>query len=65
MPRSASVGGLAKRGVIPQKQFYIKLFIYNTVVLGQFNTPFYLGNYPELASSGMNPLLHFVGRGSH
>ena len=33
MPRSASVGSLAKRGVIPQKQFYIKLFIYNTVIL--------------------------------
>jgi hypothetical protein len=34
MPRSASVGGLAKRGVIPRKQFYIKLFIFNTVILG-------------------------------
>ena len=33
MPRSASVGGLAKRGVIPRKQFYIKLFFSNTVIL--------------------------------
>jgi hypothetical protein len=33
MPRSASVGGLAKRGVIPRKQFYIKLLFYNTVIL--------------------------------
>src|SRR5215469_5209944 len=33
MPRSASVGGLAKRGVIPQKQFYINLFFFNTVIL--------------------------------
>jgi hypothetical protein len=32
MPRSASVGGLAKRGVIPRKQFYTKLFV-NTVIL--------------------------------
>ena len=36
MPRSAFVGGLAKRGVIPQKQFYIKLFIYNTVILAHW-----------------------------
>src|SRR5882762_11816726 len=35
MPRSASVVGLAKRGVIPRKQFYIKLFFYNTVILGR------------------------------
>src|SRR2546430_2195119 len=33
MPRSASVGGLAKRGVIPRKKFYIKLFFFNTVIL--------------------------------
>jgi hypothetical protein len=33
MPRSASVVGLAKRGVIPRKQFYIKLFLFNTVIL--------------------------------
>ena len=33
MPRSASVGGLAKRGVIPRKQFYTKLFFFNTVIL--------------------------------
>ncbi len=33
MPRSASVVGLAKRGVIPRKQFYIKLFVFNTVIL--------------------------------
>src|SRR5712664_397772 len=33
MPRSASVVGLAKRGVIPQKQFYITLFFSNTVIL--------------------------------
>ena len=33
MPRSASVGGLAKRGVIPRKQFYIRLFFFNTVIL--------------------------------
>jgi hypothetical protein len=33
MPRSASVGGLAKRGVIPRKQFYIKLLFFNTVIL--------------------------------
>jgi hypothetical protein len=26
--------GLAKRGVIPREQFYIKLFFYNTVILG-------------------------------
>jgi hypothetical protein len=34
MPRSASVVGLAKRGVIPQKQFYIEMFLFNTVILG-------------------------------
>ena len=34
MPRSASAVGLAKRGVIPRKQFYIKLLFYNTVILG-------------------------------
>jgi hypothetical protein len=33
MPRSASVGGLAKRGVIPRKQFYTNLFLFNTVIL--------------------------------
>jgi hypothetical protein len=33
MPRSASVVGLAKRGVIPRKQFYMKLFFFNTVIL--------------------------------
>src|SRR5215472_6247475 len=33
MPRSASAVGLAKRGVIPRKQFYTKLFFYNTVIL--------------------------------
>src|SRR6185437_7235142 len=33
MPRSASAVGLAKRGVIPRKQFYIKLFFFNTVIL--------------------------------
>jgi hypothetical protein len=27
------LGGLAKRGVIPREQFYIKLFFYNTVIL--------------------------------
>ena len=40
MPRSASPVGLAERGVIPRKQFYIKLFFYNTVIivimLGEF-----------------------------
>jgi hypothetical protein len=25
--------GLAKRGVIPRKQFYIKLLVFNTVIL--------------------------------
>jgi hypothetical protein len=34
MPRSASVVGLAKRGVIPQKQFYIKMLVFNTVIIG-------------------------------
>ena len=33
MPRSASAVGLAKRGVIPRKQFYTKLFFLNTVIL--------------------------------
>jgi hypothetical protein len=33
MPRSACVVGLAKTGVIPRKQFYSKLFIFNTVIL--------------------------------
>ena len=33
MPRSASVVGLAKRGVIPRKQFYNNLFFFNTVIL--------------------------------
>jgi hypothetical protein len=37
MPRSASVGGLAKRGVIPRKQFYTKLFFFNTVILEMFH----------------------------
>ena len=36
MPRSASAVGLAKRGVIPRKQFYIKMFIFNTVILAAF-----------------------------
>ena len=35
MPRSASVVGLAKRGVIPQKQFYIKMSVFNTVILAR------------------------------
>ena len=33
MSRSASAVGLAKRGVIPQKQFYIKMFVFSTVIL--------------------------------
>jgi hypothetical protein len=33
MPRSACVVGLAKTGVIPRKQFYTKLFLFNTVIL--------------------------------
>ena len=33
MPRSACVVGLAKTGVIPRKQFYSKLFLFNTVIL--------------------------------
>src|SRR5690349_680546 len=33
MPRSASAVGLARRGVIPRKQFYTKLFFFNTVIL--------------------------------
>ena len=33
MPRSASAVGLAKRGVIPRKQFYINLLFFNTVIL--------------------------------
>jgi len=32
MPPTASAVGLAKRGVIPRKQFYIKMFVFNTVV---------------------------------
>src|SRR5688572_19861317 len=32
-PRSASAVGLAKRGVIPRKQFYIDLLLSNTVIL--------------------------------
>src|ERR1700733_11017979 len=43
MPRSASVGGLAKRGVIPRKQFYNKMLFYNTVILA--TNP--LGNLPN------------------
>ena len=35
MPRSASFVGLAKRGRDPTKQFYIKLLLYNTVILEQ------------------------------
>ena len=35
MPRSASAVGLAKRGVNPRKQFYIKSLLFNTVILGQ------------------------------
>src|SRR5690348_13691046 len=34
MPRSASAVGLARRGVIPRKQFYIKMSLFNTVILG-------------------------------
>ena len=41
MPRSASVGGLAKRGVIPRKQFYNKMFVFNTVILGRGNWTFF------------------------
>jgi hypothetical protein len=33
MPRSVSLVGLAQRGVIPQKQFYIRMFVYDPVVL--------------------------------
>jgi hypothetical protein len=33
MPRSVSLVGLAQRGVIPQKQFYIILVFYDPVVL--------------------------------
>jgi hypothetical protein len=33
MPRSASAAGLARRGVIPRKQFYTELFVFNTVIL--------------------------------
>lgn len=36
MPRSASAVGLAKRGVIPRKQFYLKMFFFNTVMLATF-----------------------------
>jgi signal transduction histidine kinase len=34
MPRSVSLVGLAQRGVIPQKQFYIRMFFYDPVVIG-------------------------------
>jgi len=34
MPQSVSPVDLAQRGVIPRKQFYIKLFVFNTVILG-------------------------------
>jgi hypothetical protein len=33
MPRSVSLVDLARRGVIPQKQFYIKMLFYDPVVL--------------------------------
>ena len=33
MPRTASTVGLARRGVNPTKQFDIKVFVYNTVIL--------------------------------
>jgi len=33
MPQSVSPVDLAQRGVIPRKQFYIKLFFFNTVIL--------------------------------
>src|SRR5262249_23084332 len=36
MPQSVSLVGLAQRGVIPRKQFYIKLFFFNTVILVLF-----------------------------
>src|SRR2546427_10241857 len=36
MPRSASSVGLAKRSLIPRKQFYIHLFFFNTVILVSF-----------------------------
>ena len=49
MPRSASVGGLAKRGVIPRKQFYIKLFFFNTVILA---------HKPQLRSRDMDHDTH-------
>jgi len=33
MPQSVSPVGLAQRGMIPRKQFYTKLFFFNTVIL--------------------------------
>src|SRR5215469_14924833 len=59
MPRSASVGGLAKRGVIPRKQFYIKLFFFNTVILGHRPGDFFLR--PQTAPFGHGSVALLVG----
>src|SRR5574340_536556 len=52
MPRSASVVGLAKRGVIPRKQLYIKMFVFNTVILGlDVYLPIRAGQAADFAAS--------------
>ena len=58
MPRSASVGGLAKRGVIPRKQFYIKLFFSNTVILGL--SPADSVRIPKRLRADHNPKKYFL-----
>jgi hypothetical protein len=61
MPRSASVVGLAKRGVIPRKQFYTKLFFFNTVILNYCRTKVPLG-VVEAVNGNIKALLR-RGRG--
>src|SRR5438270_13920070 len=60
MPRSASVGGLAKRGVIPRKQFYIKLFFYNTVILVSRDVGSMPGHFAEFIQVQESPGLLLV-----
>ena len=62
MPRSASVGGLAKRGVIPRKQFYIKLFVFNTVILVQCYIDHYNNGRPNSATGYTRPKDMLAGR---
>jgi hypothetical protein len=62
MPRSASAVGLAKRGVIPRKQFYkfySKMFLFNTVILSKMEKRTYgIRNLTRGPRAGTWELIH-------